>query len=40
MRRRSLKIAAIALANQIARIAWEMVARNECYRTPPPAPAN
>jgi transposase len=39
MQRRSVKIAAIALANKIARIAWAMMARNENYRTPPPAPA-
>jgi len=34
MERRSTKIAAIALANKIARIAWAMMARNESYRTP------
>ena len=34
MERRSVKIAAIALANKIARIAWAMMARNESYRTP------
>ena len=28
MQRRSVKIAAIALANKIARIAWAMMARN------------
>jgi transposase len=39
MQRRSVKIAAIALANKIARIAWAMMTRNENYRTPPPAPA-
>jgi transposase len=39
MQRRSVKIAAIALANKIARIAWAMMARNESYRTPLPAPA-
>ncbi len=39
MQRRSVKVAAIALANKIARIAWAMMARNESYRTPPPAPA-
>lgn len=37
MERRSPKIAAIALANKIARIAWAMMSRNESYRTPPPA---
>ncbi len=39
MERRSVKIAAIALANKIARIAWAMMARNESYRTPLPTPA-
>jgi len=39
MQRRSVKIAAIALANKIARIAWAMMVRNESYRTPPPTPA-
>ncbi len=39
MERRSVKIAAIALANKIARIAWAMMARNESYRTPLPASA-
>lgn len=39
MERRSTKIAAIALANKIARIAWAMMARNENYRTPLPASA-
>ena len=37
MERRSTKIAAIALANKIARIAWAMMARNESYRTPLPS---
>ena len=36
MARRSAKIAAVALANKIARIAWAMMARNESYRTPLP----
>ena len=36
MERRSTKVAAIALANKIARIAWAMMARNESYRTPQP----
>lgn len=36
MERRSTKIAAIALANKIARIAWAMMVRNENYRTPLP----
>jgi transposase len=39
MARRSTKIAAIALANKIARIAWAMMARNESYRTPLPQSA-
>ena len=39
MQRRSVKITAIALTNKIARIAWAMMARNESYRTPLPAPA-
>ena len=34
MERRSTKIAAVALANKIARIAWAMMARNEKYQTP------
>ena len=32
--RRPTKIAAIALANKIARMAWAMMARGECYRDP------
>ena len=36
MERRSVKIAAVALANKIARIVWAMMARNESYRTPLP----
>ena len=39
MERRSSMIAAIALANKIARIAWAMMARNETYRTPLAQPA-
>ena len=39
MARRSTKVAAIALANKIARIAWAMMARNESYRTPLPQSA-
>ncbi len=34
MERRSTKIAAVALANKIARMAWAMMARDETYRTP------
>src|SRR5262249_5861872 len=32
--RRATKGAAIALANKIARMAWAMMARGECYREP------
>jgi len=39
MERRPAKVAAIAPANKIARIAWAMMARNESYRTPLPASA-
>ncbi len=39
MQRRSTMVAAIALANKIARMAWAMMARNETYRTPLPQPA-
>ena len=39
LERRSPKIAAVALANKIARIAWAMMSRNESYRTPLPTPA-
>jgi transposase len=37
MERRSAKIAAVALANKMARIAWAMMARNEPYRATLPA---
>jgi len=37
--RRSTMIAAIALANKIARMAWAMMARNETYKTPLAQPA-
>ncbi len=37
LERRTTKIAAVALANKIARIAWAMMARNESYRAPLPA---
>jgi len=36
---RSTMIAAIALANKIARMAWAMMARNESYKTPLAQPA-
>jgi transposase len=39
MERRSAKIAAVALANKIARIAWAMMVRGEHYRAPLPAAA-
>ena len=32
--RRPTKVAAIALANKLARMAWAMMAKNECYREP------
>jgi len=31
------KLVAIALANKIARIAWALMARGECFRRPTPA---
>ena len=38
MERRSAKVAAVALANKMARIAWAMMARNEPYlERPSPA---
>lgn len=32
--RRPTKVAAIALANKLARMAWAMMARNERYKEP------
>jgi transposase len=32
--RRPTKVAAIALANKLARMAWTMMARNERYKEP------
>jgi transposase len=34
LNRRPTKVAAIALANKIARMAWAMMAKDECYREP------
>jgi hypothetical protein len=34
MSRRPTAVAAIALANKLARMAWEMMARNERYKVP------
>jgi transposase len=34
MERRSAKVAAVALANKMARIAWAMMTRGEPYRAP------
>ena len=39
MERRTTRIAAVALANKIARMAWAMMARDENYRTPLPQTA-
>lgn len=39
MERRPVKVAAIALANKIARTAWALMASNDSYRTPLPASA-
>lgn len=36
LQRRSTKVAAIALANKIARTAWAMMAHGTCYREPAP----
>ncbi|MDH3970262.1 MAG: IS110 family transposase, partial [Rhodospirillales bacterium] len=36
MERRSTKLAAIALANKIARTAWAMMAHGTCYQEPQP----
>jgi len=32
--RKPTKVAAIALANKLARMAWAMMARGECYKQP------
>ncbi len=39
LERRSTKVAAIALANKIARTAWAMMAHGTCYQEPKVAPA-
>jgi len=39
MQRRAVKIAAVALANKTARIAWAMMVRNETYRAAKPVVA-
>jgi len=40
MARRSTKVAAIALANKIARTAWAMMAHGTCYQEPQRDPAS
>jgi transposase len=40
MERRPSKIAAVALANKMARVAWAMMSRNEPYRVTPVAAGN
>jgi transposase len=39
MQRRTVKIAAVAMANKIVRIAWAMMIRGETYRPAQPMPA-
>jgi transposase len=39
MGRRPRKVAAVALANKMARIAWALMARGENYRAPKIVPA-
>jgi transposase len=39
MARRPAKVAAIALANKIARIAWALMVKGTCYREPVPQAA-
>jgi transposase len=40
MERRSTKVAAVALANKMARVAWAIMTRNEPYRALPVAAGN
>jgi transposase len=39
MERRPIRVAAVALANKIARMAWAMMVRGECFREPRLLPA-
>jgi transposase len=39
LRRKPRKVAAVALANKMARIAWALLARGESYRRPAAAAA-
>ena len=39
LERRSVKVAAIALANKVVRIIWAMMTRNESYRASQPVAA-
>jgi transposase len=39
MRRRTTRIAAVALANKTARMAWAIMTSGECYREPKAAAA-
>ncbi len=38
-KKKSFKLAAVALANKLARIAWAVMARGECFRDAPAAMA-
>jgi transposase len=40
MERRPSKVAAVALANKMARVAWAMMSRNEPFRSTPVATGN
>ena len=37
MRRKPAKLAAVAMANKAARIAWAVMTRDDMYRAPKPA---